>query len=77
MNGDGGARRRQRVLEFLAEYSAEHGYQPTVREIAAGVGLRSTSTVSHHLRALELAGKLRRGTGARMITIIDPGKPTP
>ena len=36
----------------------EHGYPPSVREICAEVGLRSTSTVHAHLKKLQEAGYL-------------------
>jgi repressor LexA len=55
------AERRQRILECIARTVAERGYPPSVREIADGVGLASTSAVHHHLVALERAGLLERG----------------
>ena len=45
--------RRQKILECIARTVAERGYPPSVREIADGVGLASTSAVHHHLIALE------------------------
>ena len=38
------------ILDFITNYMMEHDYPPTVREIAAGVGYSSTSTVFCHLR---------------------------
>jgi repressor LexA len=48
------------VLAFVEGFAAEHGYPPTVREICAGCGIRSTRSVSDDLKALERAGHLRR-----------------
>lgn len=52
--------RQQQILDFVREGVSTHGYPPSVREIADTVGLRSPSTVKHHLDALEKAGYLRR-----------------
>ncbi len=40
----------------------EYGYSPSTREIGEAVGLRSTSSVSKHLAALEEKGFLRRSS---------------
>ena len=52
------------VLGFLQDFQAEHGYPPTMREIGAGCGIRSTRSVSDYLKSLEKAGRIRR-QGAR------------
>ena len=46
------------LLAFLASYSQKHGYPPSIREIGAGVGLRSTSAVCYRLRLLQENGTL-------------------
>ena len=46
-------RTRDRLLQFLILYRECHGYSPSIREMAAAVGVRSTCTVSHHLSLLE------------------------
>jgi repressor LexA len=56
------AERRQKILDCIARTVAERGYPPSVREIADGVGLASTSAVHHHLIALEREGLLERGS---------------
>lgn len=53
---------QQKVYDFVKE-RLEYGVPPTVREICAATGLRSTSTVHAHLRALENAGYISRGAG--------------
>lgn len=49
---------RIRILRFVNQFTALHGYRPTVREIGNAVGLKSTSTVSGHLQRLQRDGLL-------------------
>lgn len=49
---------RIRILRFVKSFIASHGYRPTVREIGSAVGLKSTSTVSGHLKRLQRDGLL-------------------
>jgi repressor LexA len=57
--------RQRRILEVIREFTAEHGYPPSVREIGELVGLSSSSTIHAHLKALERRGLISR----------DPTKP--
>src|SRR5437773_2505857 len=52
--------RQQMVLDFIRESIADRGYPPTLREIGARMGIRSTNGVNDHLRALERKGYLKR-----------------
>jgi repressor LexA len=64
------ALRKQRIIEYIATTVRESGYPPSVREIAAAVGLASTSAVHHHLSALEREGLLERdATQSRAIRL--------
>ncbi len=54
------ALRKQRIIDYIAATVRESGYPPSVREIAAAVGLASTSAVHHHLSAMEKDGLLER-----------------
>jgi repressor LexA len=56
-------RRESGALAFLRDYTAAHGYPPTVREIGVHVGLRSTSSVAHVLDSLVGKGVIRRDFG--------------
>lgn len=61
------------ILDFLRTYP--HDYAPTVREIAAAVGIKSSSTVHHKLKDLERLGYIeRRPYCPRCITVKTPGK---
>ena len=46
--------RQQSILDFIKDFP--HPYQPTVREIATGVGISSSSTVHSHLTKLVKIG---------------------
>ena len=64
--------KQQRIYDYILDYTADNGYPPSVREIAAAVGLKSPSTVHFHLKALEEAGVINRGSGkTRAITASD------
>ncbi|AXT85170.1 repressor LexA [Aeromicrobium sp. A1-2] len=52
--------RQRKVLEFLRDEIETRGYPPSMREIGAAVGLTSTSSVAHQLRALEALGYVKR-----------------
>lgn len=63
--------KQQQIYEYILSYTDENGYPPSVREIAAAVGLKSPSTVHFHLKGLEEAGVITRGAGkTRAITAV-------
>lgn len=65
-------KRQQRILEFLREYLDENGYPPTVREIGAAIGVKSTSLVSYYLRRLEEEGQIARDPAvSRGLRLVD------
>ncbi len=47
------------ILDYVNQFVFENGYAPSVREIGAAVGLRSTASVSYHLRQLQEKGLLQ------------------
>lgn len=55
--------RQNEVLQFLECYLAQHGYPPTMRDIAAHLRISGTLGVSKHLTALEKKGYIRRDPG--------------
>lgn len=64
--------RQTRILEFLVDTLKRRGYPPSVREIGAAVGLRSSSTVHAHLDKLEKLGYIKRDPArSRAIEIVD------
>ena len=54
--------KQQKVLEFLRT-RAQEGLPPTVREICAAAGIKSTSTVHSYLKLLEDEGYISRQSG--------------
>ena len=67
--------REEQVLNFIREFSAENGYAPSIREICAGVGLRSTASVNYHLKNLQQKGMLTLGEKGRKRAIVAPQRP--
>lgn len=66
------AQNQQKILDFIKKEIEQKGYPPSVREICAGVGLKSTSTVHAHLNHLEQQGLIRRdSTKPRALEVID------
>ena len=51
-----GGENQQKILDFIRSEIETKGYPPSVREICAAVGLRSTSSVHMHLTQLEKKG---------------------
>ena len=65
--------KQQRIYDFIQDFTARHGYPPSVREIGAAVGLKSPSTVHFHLKGLEDAGMIIKAEGkTRAITLAAP-----
>lgn len=57
-NIDRGIAIRNEILKAIVSYIQEHGYSPSVREIGEMVGLKSSSTIHHHLYVLSSEGKI-------------------
>lgn len=58
------------IYQFILQYTREHGYPPSVREIGEAVGLKSPSTVHFHLKKLEAEGYILKADGkTRAITL--------
>lgn len=68
--------KQQKIYDYIQEFTAEHGYPPSVREIGAALGLKSPSTVHFHIKGLEEAGVLVKAEGkTRAITLADRHNP--
>ncbi|MCL1840447.1 MAG: transcriptional repressor LexA [Propionibacteriaceae bacterium] len=59
-DANGLTQRQRRILEVIRDALAAHGYPPSIREMGEAVGLASSSSVAHQLKALEAKGYLRR-----------------
>ena len=61
----------EQILEFVNQFVQDNGFAPSVREIGAAVGLRSTASVSYHLQQLQSKGLLVSpgGKGRKRATV--------
>jgi len=74
-DGSGLTARQQAILRVIEDITAERGYPPSVREIGHGVGLTSSSSVAHQLRALQEMGYLRKDPNRpRALVVSRPGQ---
>lgn len=68
----------QLIVDYVNQFIQENGYSPSVREIGAAVGLRSTASVSYHLQALQDKGLLQapgaKGRKRALVTGVRPGQ---
>lgn len=64
--------RQEKICQFIAQFSCEHGFAPTIREIQSSLEISSTSVVHYHLRALARAGRLTRKDGFSRTIVLTP-----
>jgi len=68
----------EEILNYVNSFVQENGYAPSVREIGAAVGLRSTASVSYHLQQLQGKGQLlgpsAKGKKRAVVTAVRPGQ---
>ncbi len=62
---------QQVILDYMISFTEEHAYPPSVREICAAVGLKSTATVHTHLRNLEKRGLITRDSSKQRAVFIN------
>ena len=68
--------KQETVLNYIANFNAEHDFSPTYREIMEGLGLKSVSSVAEHVENLVSKGALkRRPNEARSLEIVDTSYP--
>ncbi len=66
--------RQREILVYLRTHLADHGYAPTVRELASHLGSKNPEAAACHLRSLESAGYIRRGKRqARVLVLTEKG----
>ena len=68
----------EKILDYVNQFVQENGYAPSIREIGAAVGLRSTASVSYHIQALQDKGLLlspqAKGRKRSIVTNVRPGQ---
>ena len=66
------------ILRYVNQFILENGYAPSVREIGAAVDLRSTASVSYHLKMLQQRGLIQlpgsKGRKRALVTGVRPGQ---
>ncbi len=68
--------KQQEIYDFICDFTQDHGYPPSVREIGQAVGLKSPSTVHFHLKGLEDAGVITKAEGkTRAISLTEESAP--
>lgn len=53
------------IYNFIVDYIKREGFPPAVRDICAGIGVRSTSTIHGHLKRLQQSGRIEYSAGKR------------
>lgn len=65
----------QKILDFIKKQIKENGYPPSVREICAAVGLKSTSSVHLYLNRLVEKGAISKtGLKTRALKVVEEEK---
>lgn len=66
-------KKQKAILDFIENFTDENGISPSYREIAAGVGLRSVSSVAEHIDNLVAIGALKKANdgSARTLKTVD------
>lgn len=63
--------KERELLEFLAQFQRQHGYSPTLKEMAGATGHRSVSTIHSIMRSLVDKGYVQKVDGnARVLKIL-------
>lgn len=63
--------RQKDILKEIAAFRHEYGFPPTVRELCARTGFKSTSSVASHLQALKDKGYINWvATMPRTLTVL-------
>ena len=66
---------RDAILAYIKDYIGEHGYAPTLREIAGALHMATISTVKFYLDRLQGEGMLTRDfRRSRSIVLTQKGK---
>ncbi len=52
--------KQRRIIDFIRHFLADKGYPPSIRDIAGGCEISSTSVVAYNLNILEKEGYIRR-----------------
>lgn len=61
-----------KLMDYISAYKRDHdGQSPTIRQIMHALNYSSTSVVNYHIQQLVELGFLRKGKGARSLSVVD------
>ncbi len=69
--------KRERIMVFLREFTAQNGYAPSIREIMQAVDLHSTASVHYHLKELSRNGEISIDGGKNRAISVNQAKGVP
>lgn len=65
-------KRQKEILDFIQDFTGEHGYAPSYREIGKNFDLNSSATIHQHIQVLKEKGYLESESGApRTLEVIE------
>jgi SOS regulatory protein LexA len=71
-------RRQKDTLDYINSFSIEHGYAPSMYDLALGIGLTNASTAQYHVEQLKRKGYLKKKSKkARGVTVTTPPQTIP
>ena len=62
--------RQQLLLEMISDFSKEHSYAPSIRELMGMLGVASTKGIHDHLEALAKKGAITRDARIARSTVL-------
>ena len=70
--------RQKKMLSFIQEFTSQHSFPPSIREITVACRISSPSVTDYNLRLLEHRNFLTRKAGsARSIVLTEQGRSWP
>jgi len=68
--------KQRQILNFVADFTDERGYPPSVRDIVRGCGISSTSVAQYHINVLRRRSYIRRDPDvSRSIALVSERAP--
>jgi len=67
--------KQKQIIDFIRHFWADKQFPPTIRDIAAGCGVSSTSVVTYNLKILEREGYIRRHPEVSRGIVVPPQSP--
>ena len=66
--------KEKEIYQYISECLSKNGYAPSVRDICAAIGIKSTSSVHEYLRRLETKGYIKKSSGKSRALALENGK---